>query len=1345
MPPVNWTTFEQLPGAVEDNFEKLCRALMLRHYGQYGRFAARAAQPGVEFHLQLHTHCDLGEPGRWYGWQCRWYKLPSGSAIGTTRRQKIEKAIETTWAELPDLTDWVLWTRHPLTEGDQEWFYSLATDMRLHLWTSAEVEDYLSGNAIIFRGTYFGELILTPDILTRMHEQAVAPIRQRWQPDVHQIVDAERILRRMLGETDTWEDLWTLADQLHAGTSDVEADINGVVNSRTESVIALVDFANTIASVLTDVATALDHGDLDLLGQQLATRPTLPDSRLLVLPRQLRAARQFAAISVANLIADIHSARDLLNTIDGYLGMCLVAVCADAGCGKTQLAAQLTAATPDRPAGILLHGRGLHAGQSLDDLARGVVIQGTPVSSMEALVAAVDAAGQRAHRRIPIVIDGLNEAEDPRDWKGALASLREMLHIYPYTLVVCTLRAAFAEEALPQDTIVLEIPGFAHDTAAAVRQYFDYYQIERADAELPWDLLSHPLTLRIFCEVTNPTRERLVGIEAMPESLTALFDKYLEQTAKRIAELAPRNQRYYPQDVSSALDEIGALLWDERARSLDLKALRRRLRDDGRSWSESIVYALELDGILLRVPGESSGGGRVAPVYDALAGHLVADAILTRYGRLGFEQWIREPTTVTGLMIHHQERHPLATDVLDSLVGLVPRRLHRQQLWPLLEEPLHAQALRGAANLESAYIDAETVRALAVQVINPVPGQRDLFDRLRQTRGSMSHPLNVEFLDNVLRPMPVADRDLRWTEWIRRSEGDIRADLQRLEQRWRKTMRRTSDDRLRAQWIMWTLTSTIRSLRDQATRTLYWFGRGDPVALFSLTLGSLDINDSYVPERLLAASYGVVMAHQIDEPIFADALAGYLRGLCDALTGSTASAPTNHWLARHYVQMTVRLASIYYRDVVPAEFKANERLSFTPAPLIEPIPSDDPRAEEVDQTLHFDFRKDTLGHLFPEHSNYDMHHQGYQAAVEYIRGSVWNTGWRETGLGRVDRQLESYRSHRDRTIIDHYGQKYGWIGFYTYAGILADKGLPPGDERLPDLHIDPSFPEPPASAPIDLPAWSRSDPVDTRDWICNGVIPIPDDLLYHSRDDAHPGAWIAVQANLTCSDQVLDRRVFGILSALLVAETDANRLINALQSEVHPGNWWWLSNLPSDYYRFAGEYWWSAAFLVEDEARDLAESYRTFIHVDDGEPIEVELLTHRYDWESYHSELNTAGGAIVPSYFFSTKFDLRGIPQSFNQAQPDGTIASLSFRAPAGYSGNLLYLREDLVHSYAAGRRLIWFIWGERQFDRFPGRTTGWLNQVQRNGLDVWRYVRRGEELSTVFTSRPARRTRRSK
>lgn len=262
---VSWTEFEKLSGSQRYNFEMLCRALIRLHYGRYGHFAALAYQPGIEFHLQLRTNCALGGPGRWFGWQCRWYDLSSGKALGKSRRNKIEDALAKTAKVLPGLTDWVLWTRHPLTKADQKWYYALKANMRLDLWTSADAETLLSGDAEILRRTYFGELLLTPHALKQQHESSVAPISKRWLPEVHQTVDAERTLRRMLGEAASWDDMATVARHLLAGIGVINKEPRALAGPLSTSTPAFTQAARTLAEKLQDIHGFLGKGDLELL------------------------------------------------------------------------------------------------------------------------------------------------------------------------------------------------------------------------------------------------------------------------------------------------------------------------------------------------------------------------------------------------------------------------------------------------------------------------------------------------------------------------------------------------------------------------------------------------------------------------------------------------------------------------------------------------------------------------------------------------------------------------------------------------------------------------------------------------------------------------------------------------------------------------------------------------------------------------------------------------------------------------------------------------------------------------------------------------------------------------
>lgn len=1327
MPALNWDAFASLQGSAQRNFETLCRSVIRYSFGSYGVLRARANQPGVEFHLKLdRPNGTLGEVGRWWGWQCKWYGLPAGRALGQNRRDDIEDSIQKTETHVPGVTDFVLWTRRPLTSGDQDWFLNLSSTMTLHLWTEDDIEAFLVGQASVLLGTYFGELVLTPEILLERHEEAVAPIRARWQPEVHHVFAAERELRRMLGESDSWSVLRDLAADLHSQVMTVEAEPQPP-SPFAEQVKAVILHTNSAAESLGRVADEIHDGDLDLLRDNLAASPISLPPNATTLLRRLRAGNHRAGPYVTNAVAGLGESLELLADVEASFSTRIVAVLAPAGCGKTQLAAQLTAGTERRPSGLLIHGHDLHANHSLDDLAKRVSIAAQPVPSMESLLAALNAAGERARHRLPMVIDGLNEAEDPRKWKGLLAGLELTLAKYPYVLVVCTLRREFADEVLPAGTPSVEIEGYGEETIEAVREHFEFWKIDATDVLLP-SFLQHPLTLRLFCEVTNPTRERVVGISTTPGSLTALFARYLDQVGDRISALAPPTHRYIAEDVRSALLVIGNRLWDSRSRFIDMDELRQALGDKQRPWDQSLVRALEHEGVMLRTPSLTSIG--YVPAYDRLGGHLIADSLLATTEQADFEQIIRDPATTVLLTGAFGESHPLADDIVHALVGQVPRRFVGRHLWHLVDEPLRSTALRDASRLEAAYLDSGTIKALLDLASQ---GETGIIVRLREVRGADNHPLNAQALDSLLRPMAVSERDLYWTEWLRANDAEVLRDLQNLESRWRRQATRTGD-RLRARWTMWNLTSTVRQIRDQATCALYWFGRIDPVGLFALTLDSLSVNDPYVGERMLAATYGVAMSHQLFDIEFEQQLGGLLSELTTGLMHPDATAPSSHFLVRRYVQGLVAFATKFYGGAVPDNLQDSWTFS-KPAP-VPAMAASDPRADEMGQTLHMDFRNYTLGRLFPGRRNYDMDHEGHQKAVAHVLGVVWSLGWREEAFGKIDQAIanDGFRDRGDRPRAERYGKKYGWIGFFTYAGILEeDGGFSSSDRPFSDVDIDPSFPERPLADGEAFigEAWLAPSLESHELWMRESTTSLPRSLLVRQRIGEHDGPWIVAHGFVKAEDRVLGREVWAFVSAMLVSKKNAARLVTALEAGVRP---WAARDVPRDYYTFAGEIPWHPNFageLIADSGP--GQAYREHFRTGTADfEVEVEVLAHGYAWESYHSELNEVGNVRVPSRSFSDRFDLRSAPQNFDQFLPDGTKATVTLEGIDGLDGDLLYIREDLLREYAGLHSVVWFAFGERELSPFSLARPEWHVDAQQHRENAWHEVLTEADLKAI-------------
>ena len=1375
MPALNWSIFEGLPGAATTNFELLCRSIVRRQYSQYGDFRALANQPGVEFHLKLHSSCPLGAAGRWFGWQCRWYSLPSGTNIGAARRSDIQDAIIKTEARLPGVTDWVLWTRHILTKSDQDWFYALPTKMRLHLWSAVEVEDYLNGPAAILRETYFGELVLTPDALAELHKEAVAPIRRRWLPEVHQVVDAEQVLQRTLGEIEAWSGLRELENQLETDIAAINANMGEVPDPMKAALGEVIKHAQVGHSALHETYELLEQGQYQILAQQKPCdlAPSTDERKLL---RQIRNARHPVALYATNLLADMKRAQRLLSSVDQALAEHLVVVVADAGCGKTQLSAQLTAATLSRSAGLLLRGKHLAAGQTLDEFAHRVTIRGKPAESFEGLVAAVDGAGQRQGKRLPIVIDGLNEAEDPRGWKDQLASLSIVLGRYTNTQIICTLRSAFTEDAIPEGIQPLEIPGFEDDGVEAVRRYFTYYKIDATDAELPWQLLNHPLTLRMFCDVTNLERKQTVGVGAIPSSLSILFDRYLDQVSARISELSPAACRYYQSDVRTVLNKIGLALWGSYARDIEITELRKLLGDEGRTWNQSIVAALEHDGILFREPRYQSSQGSMSIVYDALAGHLVADALLGEYAGARFTEWLRNAKTLAAITsyrerltlsdrvdrtlakwipskwervrtaIYHNlqrlsrdKRHPLANDIFRGLVGLTPYRMNRRQLWPLLDGSLQTDALFEAAYIDGAFLDQDTVARLAVLVREPSHRHRNLLSRLFVTRAAQAHPLNAEFLDSVLRPMAMADRDLCWSEWLRREPSGVAEDVARLERRWKNGNFQERGDHLRSRWLMWTLTTTIRPLRDRATSAIYQFGCYDPAALFDLTLNSLSINDPYVPERMLAACYGVAMglwAHprgaKLREllPRFASTLVNemFLRG---------APYSTCHALTRGYALGTIALARKIDANCIPADNLTCliPPYEYLPSPFPPPTEITDADIAAADGAMQMDFANYTLGGLVRNRSNYDYDNAAYKGVRRQIEYRIVKLGYSAKRFGSTDRVIanDGWRAEsHGKAKMDRYGKKYSWIAFFEMYAIRSNRGEISewhDTARPSEADLDPSFPEPPRTFQPPLPDLFSEAPTEPRRWLSKGPTPDYEGLLCLQEIDGEPGPWVLLQGHVEQSAPADRRHVFTFLRGILVKRQCAAEVLDVFNTLEYPGN----RAIPEpldDYYTYAGEIPWSEHFAasLRDTNGNAKRDEREAFERHDGKRwlpgILVEIPAYDFAWESYHSELNKVGGTVVPAPALCERlglFNRRGEWDFYDSA---GRLAS-AYREFKGtedsFRSNLLFLRADLMAKYLSDElELVWLVWGERNF-----HFKGGINSVLREAFVGHEHIHR--------------------
>jgi hypothetical protein len=1187
-----------------------------------------------------------------------------------------------------------------LSADDERWFDSLDAPFTLRRWDEETMAALLSGPAAILRETWFGDLVLDRDALVRQRRLALAPIEHRYEAELHVRTPLERSLDRVLPGPGLARDLASHRAQLDLAASRLtKADENDELTRRAG--VALAEAAARLAEILALVedshlpsstemrAAAGDPEDLEaLLGEiRQETEEDDPGTVLAGAGRTLGAGHTTLMWMADNL----------------ELG--LVVLSGGAGAGKTHLAAHLSGPDED-PAGVLVLGRQFDVRIVDDDIARLADLG----KSTPRLLEALEALGLREGRRVPLVIDGINESVEPAAWKDALARLRTRLAEFRHVIGIITVRPKYVDLALPKGSRGFNLDGLAGVEAVAVGRYFTHYKIRANQEAIDWWRPSDPLLLSLFCRTVNGDRRETVEAAELPRSLGEVFEAYLADLGGRIA----TTMTIDPDVVSSALATLGRAFLKAGTRELDVAAVAEALGDPVRhGWNDSLRFQLEAEEVLVRDVFEDREKALFG--YDLLAGHVIAKDLLAR---LSPAEITADPVAAT------IAAHPLAEDIVTGLTGLIGAAGHEPTVAFGEEWPLASQVALASARLPAEQLGPKSVAATRLAFAGR---PTEVLEAIAPVALRARHPLNATVLDSLLGDLEVWRCDLIWSEWVRERSETIMAELVGLEHGF-AAGDESVDQTAALAWLSWVLTTTDKPLRDAAIKALYRLGRCHPELLFARTLDRLGARDQAISAGLMAAAYGVAMASQEPGAPARESVIGFAGKLQARLIDPAASEPTWHWLIREYAYRTTQLAAW----ISGGEFEAPG------APGQPPLPAPASRARSfrpksknwrsVERAFGMDFGNYTIGRLVEGRSNYDEKHPRFVRVSGEIRARVADLGWSEERFAEIDRAIatETYDRSNNPDKVERYGKKYSWAAFYEAAGRISDKGELQGSEpgfagwRISDVGLDPSFPETIPMAPPELPEWVLDGGSDEQ-WARSGVVELPDGLLRVEDSDGKP--WVVVDGYVGREPHGSPRKVLCFIRGLLALEgwasIDAYLVDHPVEPELVPGN-------AAEYYCFAGEAPWSATFDSWATAADgttAPEERRLGWRYEDG-PL-IELLAVDFNWESYHSILNDAEIGSLPSKAFAFFSALVKLPDRPEFVDRDGSPAArASTIREDGWSGHLLWVREDLLEAYCRerGGEWGWIVWGEREV-RLPEPASfadvpDWMREVKQQDLD---------------------------
>lgn len=1062
------------------------------------------------------------------------------------------------------------------------------------------------------------------------------------------------------------------------------------------------------------------------------------------------------------------------------------------GTGKTHLLCDITQGRTDRGQIALLalakNFEGHIVGEMCARIGAGLTV--------DAVFDRLDQLSKQSGERALVLIDGVNEGRR-KEWREAIAAIQSLIERRSHVALIVTCRTPFEPIAINAENLQkfnrIVHRGFDDQEFDAQAAFFQYYKLPLPEVPLLDREFSRPLTLKLICQSlrdlsSSKFAKGFEGIASGQRGMTFV----LEAFAKRVGEpieaeyglpskacwvmlkgndgIANARQAGFAPCMAANMRGHVFPTEADRIISASFPALapiqRRKLLEALRTSGlieEDVVWHSTKSGvksrIVFRLPYQRFSDHLIArhllSAYldttsaETIRQSFVADAPLGRIFRISnrYQREYAEPGWAQALITEFPERAKRLPPNERELIFVLPRRA--QDLNAYIGPFIEGMFWRAP----SAFSDG--TNAIINQFLNlGTRAWEKTVDALAAVSTKPKHPYHARRLYDFLSRLTMPDRDLSWSEYVRRKYASptIHRLLTWAGKFNAANMRQDSATEL-VVLLSIVLTTVVRKDRDTATKALVLIGERFPSVLFAHLMTSLEFNDPYVPERMLAAAYGTTLSLVDSEsaPQFLPVLGGLAGTLYSKMFAPGSPHATHHTLMRDYALGIIQLAQKANCVTLPED--ATESLS-APFPNTTSTFSSDGTPDEavkaaLGHAIHMDFGNYTMGRLIPNRANYDDSSPGYVQVRAKIERRMFDLGYRAESFEAADREIgRTSWNASDQEKVDRYGKKYSWIAFFEMFGEReATKKLPDWriGERTSDCGVDPSFPKRPPDWTAPIPDLFGNLEIGTEAWVEGGFTPKWDQLLVVPEINEHAGPWVLVEGYISGAEEDRDREIFTFLRGMFVAKKDVGRLEAKFLSAEYPGN----DKIPAgvtEHYLYAGE-----AGRRQNYARSLFQrngQYRrqvvatfdeyvpeTTDEVSEAngeldEPIfeekegiftistellgrfpkmrhvpgvRVELPHVNFAWESYHSVHNDFSGFDLPAPSLIQRLGLKSKNREIDFYDSAKNIATLYREAGSGWGGNhhkLLYVRADLLRRYLRDTRqvLAWCNWGERDW-----------------------------------------------
>ena len=803
----------------------------------------------------------------------------------------------------------------------------------------------------------------------------------------------------------------------------------------------------------------------------------------------------------------------------------------EAGQGKTHLFCDAAerAAEARQPAIVILAGR-LSGRNVWSEIASQL---GLGQAGSEVLIGAMQAAAQASNAPFLLLIDALNEADEPKAWQEELPGLLAEINRSPWISLGVSVRSVFRPIVLPAGGVssVAEIEhrGFEHRELEATERFFDAFGLDQPRVPLLMPEFSNPLFLKLYCEGLKG-----LGLSAPPTGethATDVFDRYLRAKAERIVSRLNLDPATRP--VETAIDAFCKALARGNRDSLERECSAEIINQfaPGRDqWPNTLLGQLLSEGVLTGdLAWRRSAAGPVEVIrftYQRFADYRVASVLLE--SSRGDPQRLREALVAGSSRRRQVLKAPAGW--IEALAVQIPEQFNIELLdaasWRLdsfTRNEWNAAFVRSVVTRRPSAVTQRT----GVLLSRIARQSRKLNGLVRETLLTVAllpeHPLR-NALHERLKGWSMPTRDVAWSipTYFAFDSGGLLDRLIRWAARGPYPGYPDGVVAAAAVPIVWTFTSPNRWMRDYATKALTQLLSGSLPVLPPLIRQFDGVDDPYVIERLAVVSHGAVLCGGRHAPEAAVAVAGELN------RAALANAQIPNIITRDAVRGVFEWCSKQgliedheYAEVLPPYGTAPPGRPRTKKQIESAYRREEHRRAQIGGPYASVFASilgmlDDFGHyvIASKVSDFSQHplssarpQQGEMTTYQTESAKCWvfervlSLGWTPERFADFDRVHTDYWAGRSDHKAERFGKKYQWIALRELLARIADnfhmaaECAYAGPWQFFGRDIDPTLPAPPRRRNDDdgfdlEPTFS---PYSEAWWIPQGPTYGPDD------------------------------------------------------------------------------------------------------------------------------------------------------------------------------------------------------------------------------------------------------------